>query len=136
MKIFTGTVTSAKMPKTVTVVIARSFVHPKYGKRVKRTKNYLCHCLIEVHEGDVVEITEIRPMSRRKRFQVTRRISAGRLITHTVEKVVVVEKPKKAAVPVKIPAAAPEIVAEKKPAAVKPKTKKTAVKAAKKQEKA
>lgn len=77
MKIFTGTVTSAKLKKSVTVEVARSLMHPLYGKRIKRTKNYLCHTEIDVQEGDIVEIKETRPMSKNKYFIVVRKIGTS-----------------------------------------------------------
>ncbi|OGJ21767.1 MAG: 30S ribosomal protein S17 [Candidatus Pacebacteria bacterium RIFCSPHIGHO2_01_FULL_46_10] len=73
MKIFTGVVTSAKMLKTVTVKVERLFPHPKYGKRIKVTKKFLCHDEVGVKEGDVVTIQETRPLSARKRFKVVKK---------------------------------------------------------------
>ncbi len=70
MKVFTGIVTSAKLPKTVTVKVERLLVHPQYKKQMRMTKKYLCHDEVGVKEEDVVSIKEIRPMSARKRFAV------------------------------------------------------------------
>ncbi len=69
----TGTVTSDKCDKTVVVQVNRRFRHPIYGKFVLRKKKYMAHdpgneCRI----GDVVEIEESRPWSRRKRWIVKR----------------------------------------------------------------
>ena len=79
MKIFTGVVISAKLPKTVTVRIERSLVHPLYGKRIKRKKNFLCHDGLGVKVGDVVSIRETRPMSARKTFAVIKIEEKGTL---------------------------------------------------------
>lgn len=67
----TGTVVSAKMTKTVTVVVERRFAHPLYGKGVARTKKYHAHDENnEFKVGDVVRIMETRPMSKTKRWRV------------------------------------------------------------------
>ncbi len=72
MKVMQGTVTSAKSMKTVTVTVVRQWQHPIYGKYVKRTKKYACHIdKVEVKEGDIVTITECKPISKTKNFVVT-----------------------------------------------------------------
>jgi small subunit ribosomal protein S17 len=63
----TGTVTSNKMDKTITVLIERRVQHPVYGKIVRRSSKIHAHdadnsCNI----GDVVTITECRPLSKTK----------------------------------------------------------------------
>lgn len=93
MKVFTGTVVSAKLQKTVSVEVARDVVHPLYGKRMKKTKKFACHCDVEVREGDSVEIVEIRPMSKTKYFKVARVFTPHKSETPLVEESV---KPKKA----------------------------------------
>jgi len=54
MKVFEGIVTSAKLPKTVTVKVGRYFEHPLYKKRIKLTKKYLCQDDLGVKVGDKV----------------------------------------------------------------------------------
>lgn len=69
----TGTVTSDKMDKTVTVLVERRVKHPLYGKYVVESKKYHAHD--EANEcgvGDKVEIAEIRPLSKTKSWKVTR----------------------------------------------------------------
>lgn len=69
----TGTVTSDKMDKTVTVLVERRVKHPLYGKYVVESKKYHAHD--EVNEcgvGDKVEIAETRPLSKTKSWKVTR----------------------------------------------------------------
>ena len=67
-----GEVVSTKMDKTVNVRVVREIPHPVYHKRVKRYKNYLAHAeSIEPNEGDIVKISSIRPISKRKRWQVS-----------------------------------------------------------------
>ena len=114
MKVFTGIVTSAKLEKTVTVEIAHSSAHPLYGKRIKKTKNYLCHAEMALNEGDMVEIQETRPISKNKRFKVTKVVKATtRLVQEPKAKkeVVVKETAKEKKTTKK--------VTEKKPEAVK-----------------
>ena len=69
----TGTVTSDKMDKTVTVLVERRVKHPLYGKYVVVSKKYHAHD--EANEcgvGDKVEIAETRPLSKTKSWKVTR----------------------------------------------------------------
>lgn len=69
----TGTVTSVKMDKTVTVLVERRVKHPLYGKYVVESKKYHAHD--EANEcgvGDKVEIAETRPLSKTKSWKVTR----------------------------------------------------------------
>lgn len=68
----TGTVTSDKMDKTVTVLVERRVKHPLYGKYVVESKKYHAHD--EANEcgvGDKVEIAETRPLSKTKSWKVT-----------------------------------------------------------------
>lgn len=78
-KTLQGRVVSDKADKTVTVSVERRFKHPLYGKVVAVSKKYLAHDENnEYHEGDVVEIITRRPISKRKRFAVTRLIERAR----------------------------------------------------------
>jgi small subunit ribosomal protein S17 len=67
-----GLVVSTKMQKTVVVKIERRVQHPLYGKVVLRTTKFKAHDIIGCDEGDRVEIMETRPLSRDKRWRVTR----------------------------------------------------------------
>ena len=68
----TGVVVSAQNDKTVTVLVERQFAHPLYTKQVKRTKKYRAHDeKNEYQTGDVVRITETRPLSKTKRWRVS-----------------------------------------------------------------
>ena len=68
-----GTVISAKMEKTVNVRVVREIPHPIYRKRIKKYKNYLAHIgAVSAAEGDVVKITSIRPISKMKRWLVSK----------------------------------------------------------------
>tara|TARA_B100000003_G_C10935012_1_gene372844 strand:- start:831 stop:1100 length:270 start_codon:yes stop_codon:yes gene_type:complete len=67
-----GEVISTKMDKTVNVKVTRQIPHPIYHKRVKRFKKYLAHVAsINPKEGDIVKISAIKPISKRKRWQVS-----------------------------------------------------------------
>ena len=68
-RVLEGVVVSAKMAKTVTVVVKRLVEHPRYGKQIVKTKKYLVHDEEgKAKEGDRVRIAETRPLSRRKSF--------------------------------------------------------------------
>lgn len=67
----TGVVTSNKMDKTITVSIERKVIHPLYGKILKKSKKYTAHDESnECNEGDLVKISETRPMSKSKRWRL------------------------------------------------------------------
>jgi len=68
-----GTIVSNKMQKTVIVQIERLVKHPLYKKYVRRRNKFAAHdgenaCQI----GDRVLITESRPLSKTKRWRVSR----------------------------------------------------------------
>ena len=71
-----GTVRSSAMDKTVIVEVVRRFVSTKYKKYVRGRERYKAHD--ENNEyvvGDRVEIREFRPISRDKRWVVSRMIA-------------------------------------------------------------
>ena len=69
----TGTVVSAKMQKTVVVAVERQVRHAVYGKSQRKTSTFVAHNENnEAKLGDTVAIAESRPLSRRKRWIVTR----------------------------------------------------------------
>lgn len=74
-----GRVVSDKAHKTVTVSVERRFKHPLYEKVVSTNKKYLAHDEENAFNvGDLVEITSARPISKRKRFTVTRLLEKAR----------------------------------------------------------
>ncbi|HEX7040204.1 MAG TPA: 30S ribosomal protein S17 [Trueperaceae bacterium] len=78
-KLMQGRVVSDKADKTVTVVVERRFKHPLYGKVVTVSKKYLAHDEgNEFGVGDLVEIAASRPLSKRKRWVVTRLVEKAR----------------------------------------------------------
>lgn len=73
MRALKGIVTSTKMAKTLVVTIHTYKAHPKYKKRFKTSKKYYVHNEEgKYKDGDVVTIYESRPMSRLKRWTVTK----------------------------------------------------------------
>lgn len=71
MRTITGTVVSVKMNKTVVVSVDTYKSHPKYHKKYKVTKRFYAHDEANAcAEGDVVTITESKPLSKLKRWQV------------------------------------------------------------------
>lgn len=73
-KILTGDVVKTS-EKTIRVEIVSLIKHPIYGKMVKRKKNILAHDeKNEAKIGDVVEIEEVRPISRKKSFTLKKRL--------------------------------------------------------------
>jgi small subunit ribosomal protein S17 len=72
-KVRQGQVVSDKMDKTVVVAITNLVRHPLYGRTLRRTNRFKAHDeRNECHVGDTVEIMESRPLSREKRWRVSR----------------------------------------------------------------
>ena len=68
-----GKVVSDKRTKTVTVLVERRVKHELYGKIVAKSSKYHAHdAKGEYHTGDVIEITESRPISKTKNWVATR----------------------------------------------------------------
>lgn len=68
-----GVVTSDKRDKTRTVAVDFQKVHAKYGKRLRRQAKYQVHDeKNEAGEGDRVEITQCRPLSKTKSWRLVR----------------------------------------------------------------
>ncbi|HNS13324.1 MAG TPA: 30S ribosomal protein S17 [Bacteroidia bacterium] len=68
----TGIVVSNKMNKSIVVSVERKVKHPIYGKFIKKTSTFMAHD--EKNEsgiGDVVRITETRPLSKNKCWRLT-----------------------------------------------------------------
>ncbi|MBT0571893.1 30S ribosomal protein S17 [Curvibacter sp. CHRR-16] len=68
-----GKVVSDKRTKTVTVLVERRVKHELYGKIVVKSSKYHAHDENgEYKLGDIVEITESRPLSKTKNWVATR----------------------------------------------------------------
>ena len=64
-------VTSNKMDKSITVSVERRLQHPIYGKFVKKSKKFMAHDeKNECNIGDLVKITESRPLSKSKKWRL------------------------------------------------------------------
>ncbi len=73
-----GVVKSNKMQKTILVSVVRDFKHPKYEKRVRRTKHYKVHDENGVaRPGDIVEMMETRKMSKTKTWRLVRVVKSA-----------------------------------------------------------
>ena len=66
-----GRVTSNKMDKTVTIIIERLVKHALYGKYIRRSTKLHAHDADNAcKEGDIVRVTECRPLSKTKNWRV------------------------------------------------------------------
>lgn len=76
-----GKVVSDARAKTVTVLVERRTKHELYGKIVARSRKYHAHDENnEFHIGDMVEITESRPLSKTKNWVVTRLVEKAQAV--------------------------------------------------------
>ena len=74
-----GKVVSNKMDKTIVVAIVDNVKHPLYKKIIKRTVKLKAHDENNVcNIGDRVEVMETRPISKDKRWRLTRVIEQAK----------------------------------------------------------
>jgi small subunit ribosomal protein S17 len=88
-----GVVTSAKSDKLRRVEIERVVKHPKYGKYVRRRT--VCHVHDETnqsHHGDMVEIVEIPPRSKMKRWDLIRVVAKSQQVDLATMRIATSEK--------------------------------------------
>ena len=78
----TGVVVSTGGDKSCTVQVSRLEKHPLYGKFMKR------HTKVAVHDpnndaglGDTVDIVPCRPVSKRKRWRLSRVVRRSKMVT-------------------------------------------------------
>ena len=77
-RILSGVVKSSSLDKTITVVVERTFKHPRYAKYVRKRKKYHAHDeKKEAGVGDLVEIGSTRPLSKLKRWRLARIVLAA-----------------------------------------------------------
>ena len=70
-KVYTGTVVSTKMDKTITVLVETHVKHKLYGKRMKSSTKFHAHDENNTAQvGDTVKIMSTRPLSATKRFRL------------------------------------------------------------------
>ena len=70
-KILNGNVIRDQNDKTITVLVKRKYIHPFFGKVITSSKKYHAHDEKNKYKvGDNVEITESKPYSKKKRWEV------------------------------------------------------------------
>ena len=76
-----GVVVRDKLDKGVIVAVERRVRHELYGKIQRRTSKFMAHDEANAAKvGDRVAMVESRPLSRQKRFVVTRVVERARAI--------------------------------------------------------
>lgn len=66
-----GKVVSNKMDKSITVMVERRVKHAIYGKFMTKTNKFMAHDEAnEANPGDLVKISETRPLSKNKRWRL------------------------------------------------------------------
>ena len=75
----TGKVLSTKMDKTAVVAIEDNFKHPLFGKVMKRRVKLHVHDENnELTVGDIGEVMETRPLSKTKRWRLSKVIEKAK----------------------------------------------------------
>ena len=70
-KILKGRIINDKSNKTVIVLVKRKYSHPFYGKVITSSKKYHAHDENNKFKiGDVVQIIESKPISKKKKWEV------------------------------------------------------------------
>ena len=78
-KVRVGVVVSDARDKTITVEVADTTRHPRYGKTVPRRKKFHVHDETnDARTGDTVRIIETRPLSKSKRWRVAEIVERAR----------------------------------------------------------
>jgi small subunit ribosomal protein S17 len=73
VRTLSGRVVSDKMDKTITVLVERKVKHPLIGKVIVKSNKFHAHDeKNECKEGDLVTITESRPLSKTKTWVVSK----------------------------------------------------------------
>jgi len=79
-KSLTGVVVSNKTDKTIVIEIHTRKTHPIYKKQYSVTKKFMAHDeKNEAKIGDKVIVSETKPLSKRKRFTLTKVLSHSAL---------------------------------------------------------
>ncbi len=77
----TGEVVSTKMANTAVVKVTRKIKHPLYKKYIKIYKKHFAHVgSVEPKLGDIVKISSVRPISKKKHWQVSEIIREAKII--------------------------------------------------------
>jgi small subunit ribosomal protein S17 len=76
-----GTVVSNKMAKSIVVAVERQMRHGLYGKQLRLTSKFMAHDeKNDAKVGDRVALVAARPLSRRKRWVLTRVVERAKEI--------------------------------------------------------
>ncbi len=87
-----GTVTSDVQDKTIVITVTSRHTHPLYGKQYTVSRKYTAHDESNTaNKGDLVEISECRPFSKRKTWVLDRVIETGHAEVEVVEEADVAE---------------------------------------------
>jgi small subunit ribosomal protein S17 len=77
-RVLQGVVIGDVCDKTINVKVERRLIHRVYKKFITRSKNYTAHDENnECKKGDLVQIRECRPISKRKCWEVIKDESRG-----------------------------------------------------------
>ena len=77
----TGEVVSTKMTDTAVVKVTRNVKHPLYKKYIKIYKKHFAHVgNVKPNLGDIVKISSVRPISKKKHWQVSEIIREAKKI--------------------------------------------------------
>lgn len=68
----TGKVVSVKMKDSAVVSVERTAIHPLYQKRFLRSKRYIVVNDVSAKPGDIVELSQIRPVSKNKTWKIAK----------------------------------------------------------------
>mgnify|MGYP001372682129 FL=1 len=70
-KILKGRIINDKSNKTVIVLVKRKYSHPFFGKVITSSKKYHVHDENNKFKiGDIVQIIESKPLSKKKKWEV------------------------------------------------------------------
>jgi small subunit ribosomal protein S17 len=69
-----GEIVKMSTPMMPVVKVSVRFAHPMYKRVVETWKNYHAHSTMELEEGDIVVIEEIKAISKTKKWQVIKKI--------------------------------------------------------------
>ena len=69
-----------KWTNTAVVKVTRKIKHPLYKKYIKKYKKHFAHIGIEPKIGDIVKISSVRPISKKKHWQVSEIIREAKII--------------------------------------------------------
>ena len=78
-KLRTGRVVSTAMDKSAIIKVERRMMHPLLGRVVRSSSRIMAHDeKNELAVGDLVEVAETRPLSKRKRWRLVKVIEKAK----------------------------------------------------------